>query len=106
MWNKILDKFDSRYTGSLADQCAQKARQNILTSTNWNGSKMITRKKQGKPLIDTGYMLSAITNVGNKTISPADYSVDVQIKTGNIFLQRPTTKDIATWTKLYILKHK
>lgn len=102
MWSDVLNKFDTRYTEFLAQECAFKSRQNIITSTNWDGTPMVTRKKHGKPLIDTGYMLGAITSVGSSCISPAPYSQDVQDYTGNTFIQRPTPEDIQGWTASYI----
>lgn len=104
MWSDILNKFDNKYPEFLAQQCAFKARSCILTSTNWDGSPMVTRKKHGKPLIDTGYMVGAISSVGNSCISPAPYSQTVQDNTGNTFLPRPSSSDIRDWTELYLKK--
>lgn len=72
-----------------------------MTSQNWDGSKMTTRKKTGKPLIDTGRMLSSITVEGAKAVVPVKYATDVQERTGNTFISTPTPDDLKLWMYVF-----
>ena len=102
MWSKVLQKYnDPRFTNHLASEMARWARQNLNTSTNIDGSPMVTNKTSGKPLIDTGDMLRSITQVDNRVSVNVPYAVEVQEKTGNTFIGRPPNKILENWVNNY-----
>ncbi len=101
MWSqKILARFDDKLLlPHLASMTAIKARNCLLTSTNWDGTPMVTQKKTGKPLIDTGAMLRSITSNDNEVSVNVPYAQEVQDRTGNRFIDRPTPEDFDYWLK-------
>jgi len=105
MWSNILSKFESAdYVNSLATELAFTARVNLVSSTNFDSSAMTTKKTLGRPLIDTGAMLRSISANANQVTVNTDYAADVQLSTGNTFIDKPTPDMIATWSANYIAK--
>ena len=102
MWSRHLTKYsNSRFTNHLAVELANWARNNILTSTNIDGTPMTTNKRIGRPLIHTGNLLSSIT-VSNSTVRVnAPYAAEVQKKTGNYFIGEPPKATIEKWVNNY-----
>ena len=102
MWSDILQKYNNpRFTNHLASEMAKRARHNLNTSTNIDGSPMVTNKRSGRPLIDTGRMLRSITQINNTVIVNVPYAVEVQEKTGNTFIGRPPNKMLENWVNNY-----
>lgn len=102
MWSDILQRYNGpRFPNHLASEMAMWARSNLNTSTNIDGSPMVTNKKSGRPLIDTGDMLRSITQVNNTVSVNVPYAVEVQVNTGNTFIGRPTNKQLANWINNY-----
>lgn len=102
MWSDILKRYDDpRFTTHLASEMAMWSRKNLNTSTNIDGSPMVTKKTNGRPLIDTGDMLRSITQLNNTVTVNVPYAVDVQEKTGNTFIGRPTNKTLVEWLNKY-----
>lgn len=102
MWSDILQRYkDPRFTNHLASEMAMWARRNLITSTNIDGSPMVTNKESGRPLIDTGDMLRSITQVGSTVSVNVPYAVDVQVNTGNTFIGTPPDTVLENWVNNY-----
>jgi len=102
IWSRIVKPFqDAKYENYLANRAATKARQCLLTSRNWDGSEMHTRKRFGKPLIKTGKMLGSIAVAGGKVVVGVPYADDAQAITGNTFIQKPTSQELEGWHRDY-----
>lgn len=63
---------------------------------------MTTKKVVGKPLIDTGAMLRSITANGNQVTVNVPYAEEVQVKTGNRFVDVPDAQTLEKWVADYV----
>lgn len=106
IWSRIIKPFqDARYETYLAHRAATKARQCLLSSRNWDGSEMHTRKRFGKPLIKTGRMLNSIAVARRKVTVGVPYADTAQAITGNTFIQKPTPQELESWHQDYSKKY-
>ena len=63
---------------------------------------MVTNKVSGRPLIDTGQMLRSISVNKNEVVVNVPYAQEVQEKTGNTFISKPTQADWELWLTRFL----
>lgn len=102
MWSRHLTKYsNSRFTNYLALELAKWSRNNLLTSTNIDGTPMLTNKQIGRPLISSGNLLNSITVSDGTVRVNAPYAAEVQEKTGNYFIGKPPRATFEKWVSNY-----
>jgi hypothetical protein len=63
---------------------------------------MVTNKVSGRPLIDTGQMLRSISVNDNQAVVNVPYAQEVQDRTGNTFISKPTQADWEVWLTRFL----